>query len=129
MPVHVAVDRSKKLVISTYSGDVTDTDVSRQISQIREQAPYGPAYRAITDFTQVTQFNISSSQIRAVAQSESPLAEAQRVMVAPADEVYGTSRMFQSLASRTRPNITVVRTLAEAYSALGLSYTGNRRSP
>jgi len=124
MPVHVAVDRRRKLVITTYSGDVSDADVSRQIAEIRQQAPYGPAYRAITDFTQVRQFNISSSEIRSVAESESPLAEAQRVMVAPSDEVYGTSRMFQSLASRTRPHITVVRTLGEAYAALGIETAG-----
>jgi len=120
MPVNVSVDRNRKLVITTYSGDVTDADVARQVSQIRELAPYGPAYRAITDFTQVTQFNISSSEIRSVAVSESPLGEARRVMVAPSDVAYGTSRMFQALASRTRPHITVVRTLAEAYSSLGI---------
>lgn len=120
MPVQVAVDRSRKLVISTYSGDVTDADVAWQISEIRKQAPYDPAYRAITDFTQVRHFNISSSEIRSVAESDSPLAEAERVMVAPSDEAYGTSRMFQILASRTRPNITVVRTLTEAYSKLGI---------
>ena len=120
MPVQVAIDRSRKLVVTTYPGDVSDADVARQISQIKDQAPYGPAYRAITDFTQVTLFNISSNEIRSVAESQSPLAEAQRVIVAPSDEVYGTSRMFQSLASRTQPNITVVRSLAEAYASLGI---------
>lgn len=107
-------------MVTTYSGDVTDADVVRQICEIKQQAPYGPAYRVITDFTQVTQFNISSSEIRSVADTESPLADAMRVMVAPSDIAYGTSRMFQSLASRTRPNITVVRSLAEAYAALGV---------
>jgi hypothetical protein len=120
MPVNVSVDRSRKLVITTYSGDVTDADVARQISEISQQSPYGPTYRAITDFTEVTQFNISSSEIRSVADSESPLADARRVMVAPSDVAYGTSRMFQILASRTRPNITVVRTLSEAYAVLGI---------
>jgi hypothetical protein len=124
MPVHVSVDRSRKLVITTYSGDVSDADVAEQISEIRKQAPYGPAYRAITDFTEVAQFNISSSEIRSVADTDSPLADAHRVMVAPSDEAYGTSRMFQILASRTRPNITVVRTLAEAYAALGIDGRG-----
>jgi hypothetical protein len=124
MPVQVLVDRGRKLVVTTYSGDVTDGDVAQQISEIRKQAPYGSAYRAITDFTGVTQFNISSSEIRSVADTESPLADARRVMVAPSDVAYGTSRMFQMLASRTRPNITVVRTLAEAYASLGIDGTG-----
>ena len=99
---------------------MTDQDVARQISEIARHAPYDDGYRAITDFTQVTHFEISSEQIRRVADSKSPLERAQRVMVAPSDEAYGTSRMFQTLAGRTRPNISVVRTLEEAYKVLGI---------
>src|SRR5579859_1830695 len=111
MPVEVAVDRKNKLVITTYSGEVTDADVARQISEVQSHAPYDTGYRAITDFTDVTQFNISTDKIRSVADTESPLANAKRVMVAPTDVAYGTSRMFQALATETRPNIVVVRTL------------------
>ncbi|HWC16941.1 MAG TPA: hypothetical protein VG498_07990 [Terriglobales bacterium] len=121
MPVSVSIDSRRKLVITTYSGLVTDEDVARQISEIARQAPYGGEYRAITDFTQVTQFEISTEQIRRVAESKSPLEKAQRVMVAPSDEAYGTSRMFQTLAGHTRPNISVVRNLDEAYKVLGIS--------
>src|SRR5215469_27400 len=121
MPVQVAVDRDRKLVITSYSGEVNDADVARQISEIKRSAPYSPEYSAITDFTEVIQFNISLDQIRHVAETESPLAKSKRVMVAPADVAYGTSRMFQALSSNTRPNITVVRTLAEAYQLLGVS--------
>jgi hypothetical protein len=120
MPVSVSIDSRRKLVVTTYAGLVTDHDVARQISEIARNAPYDDEYRAITDFTQVTQFEISSEQIRSVAESRSPLERAQRVMVAPSDEAYGTSRMFQMLAGRTRPNISVVRTLEEAYKVLGI---------
>ena len=121
MPVEVAVDRNNKLVITTYSGEVTDADVARQISEVQRHAPYDADYRAITDFTGVTQFNISTDKIRSVADTESPLANAKRVMVAPTDVAYGTSRMFQALATETRPNIVVVRTLKEAYATLGIA--------
>ena len=120
MPVQVTVDRSKKLVITTYSGQVTNADVACQISEIKRQAPYDPDCRVITDFTHVTLFDISSDQIRSVADSKSPLASASRVMVAPSDVAYGTSRMFQMLAGHTRPNITVVRSMEEAYAVLGI---------
>jgi hypothetical protein len=120
MPVTVVVDRKLKLVVTTYSGQVTDADVARQISEIQSGAPYDSEYRAITDFTHVTQFEISSEQIRLVADSKSPLGNAHRVMVAPSDVAYGTSRMFQMLAGRTRPNISVVRSLAEAYDVFGI---------
>jgi len=118
MPVSVSIDSRRKLVVTTYAGLVTDHDVASQISEIARHAPYDDQYCAITDFTQVTQFEISSEQIRRVADSKSPLERARRVMVAPSDEAYGTSRMFQALSGRTRPNISVVRTLEEAYKLL-----------
>lgn len=121
MPVQVAVNRDRKLVITSYSGEVNDADVARQISEIKRNAPYDGEYSAITDFTGVTQFNISLEQIRSVAETVSPLAKSKRVMVAPTDVAYGTSRMFQALAWHTRPNITVVRTLGEAYQVLGIA--------
>ncbi|HVH88559.1 MAG TPA: hypothetical protein VM912_17710 [Terriglobales bacterium] len=121
MPVSVSVDRNRKLVITTYSGQVTDEDVARQISEIGRHAPYETDYRAITDFSDVTQFEISSRQIRLVADSKSPLDQARRVMVAPSDVAYGTSRMFQVLAASTRPNISVVRSMEEAYKVLGIA--------
>jgi hypothetical protein len=102
---------------------VTDSDVAQQIADIKRHAPFGADYRAITDFTPVTQFNISPEAIRLVAETESPLAAAVRVMVAPSDVAYGTSRMFQSLASQTRPNIHVVRTMDEARTVLGIEPT------
>ena len=120
MPVTVEVDRKRKLVITRYSGEVTDADVGRQISEINRLSPYDSDYRVITDFTQVSQFEISAQQIRDVAATESPLSKAKRVMVAPSDISYGTSRMFQVLALQTRPNISVVRSLAEAYDVLGI---------
>jgi hypothetical protein len=122
MPVEVAVDLNNKLVITTYSGEVTDADVARQVSELLRHGPYQADYRAITDFTRVTQFDISTNKIRSVADTESPLANAKRVMVAPSDVAYGTSRMFQALAAQTRPNIVVVRTLEEAYAALGIAW-------
>ena len=120
MPVTVRVDRNKKLVVTTYIGQVTNEDVARQIAEIERNAPYDGEYRVVTDFTQVTHFDISSDQIRLVAESKSPLEKARRVMVAPSDVAYGTSRMFQMLAGHTRPNISVVRSLDEAYEVLGI---------
>lgn len=128
MPVSVRIDRIRKLVITTYSGHVTNADVARQIAEIERDAPYEGDYRVITDFTQVSQFEISSDQIRLVAESKSPLEKAQRVMVAPSDVAYGTSRMFQMLAGRTRPNISVVRTLEDAYKALGVDMSGSEQA-
>lgn len=121
MSVSVKIQPTTKLVITRFSGKVTDRDVQRQVELIAASGPYDSSYRAITDFTHVEDFDVTSSMMRSVAAQPSPLAEATRVMVAPKDVEFGMSRMFQTLSHRTRPNITVVRTMAEAYKILSIS--------
>jgi hypothetical protein len=42
------------------------------------------------------------------------------IIVAPQDHVFGLSRMFSMLAEETRPHVTVVRTMEEAYCLLDI---------
>ena len=121
MSVRVAVDRQKKLVVTSFYGVVTDEDARRQLELLRAEGPFDKGYSAITDYTGAQQFDISSEIFREIAGMESPLTSgARRVVVAPSDVIYGTTRMFQSLATETRPNLTIVRTLREAYEHLGI---------
>lgn len=57
----------------------------------------------------------------ALAGEEPAMADAHpRVIVAPTQELFGLSRMFQIAGEEKRPRLTVVRTLEEAYAKLGL---------
>jgi hypothetical protein len=121
MSVSVRIQRQACLVCTRFSGRVTDDDVRQQIKLIAEGAPYDGKYFAITDFTHVERFDVTTEMIRSVASQPSPLASAKRVIVAPGDVQYGVSRMFQALSHDTRPDITVVRSMAEACTLLNIS--------
>ena len=121
MSVSVKIQRQAGLVCTRFSGRVTDDDVRQQIDLIAAGAPYEGRYCAITDFTHVERLDVATEVIRSVASQPSPLASAKRVIVAPGDVQYGISRMFQALSHDTRPDITVVRSMAEACAILDIS--------
>lgn len=121
MSVSVRIQRQAGLVCTRFSGQVTDDDVRQQIELIAAGAPYEGKFSAITDFTHVERFDVTTEMIRSVAAQPSPLSAAKRVIVAPGEVQYGVSRMFQALSQHTRPDITVVRSLTEACAILDLS--------
>lgn len=121
MSVSVRINRKDCLVLTRFSSRVNDDDVRQQIELVAAGAPYDGPYCTITDFTHVERFDVTTEMIRTVASQPSPLAGAKRVIVAPGDVQYGVSRMFQALSQNTRPDITVVRNLAEACAILKIS--------
>ncbi len=101
MPYLFEFDSSHRVLRCTMSGPVTD---------------------AILNFTQVSSIEISSVTIRNLAASSpSPqCASLPQFIVAPSDYGYGMARMFQLWGRQVRPELQVVRSLAEAYEAIGL---------
>ena|SRR5579863_7345602 len=77
---------------------------------------------SILDFSSVTEVALSTQFLKELAKRE-PVGDATklpRVIVAPSTFLFGLSRMFQVLGEHTRPRLQVVKTLDEAFSALGV---------
>ncbi|HTC94669.1 MAG TPA: hypothetical protein VK699_14605 [Terriglobales bacterium] len=122
MPRDLKIDPRLKLVFSIYYGELEDSDLSEQRFQISNHPDFRPDFSYILDFTGVTKLKVSTAAVRDCATSPSLFVrDAVRVMVAPAEAVFGLSRMYQMLAEETRPNLQIVRTLEEAYRILGIS--------
>jgi hypothetical protein len=82
-----------------------------------------PPCRGILDFSGVTDFEVSSDAIRAVAAARPIIPPGYlRILVIPQIYIYGLARMFQILGEKTRPELQVVRTLEEAYHVLDVDY-------
>jgi hypothetical protein len=122
LPRDLKIDPRLKLVFSIYYGELEDSDLSEQRFQISNHPDFRPDFSYILDFTGVTKLKVSTAAVRDCATSPSLFVrDAVRVMVAPAEAVFGLSRMYQMLAEETRPNLQIVRTLEEAYRILGIS--------
>jgi len=75
----------------------------------------------IIDFSAVTEFRVTASEVRSFAQMPptSPPFKL-RVSVAPATVVYGMNRMYDLLIAGRRSDFQVVRTRKEAEALIGL---------
>jgi len=81
-------------------------------------AAQGPC-SLILDLTAVTQFELSNEFLRLIGSKLAVPGALKRLAVAPQPVIFGSGRMVETLRSEGDAPIQVVRTLAEAYAALG----------
>ncbi|MGA9979012.1 MAG: hypothetical protein WBQ08_10330 [Candidatus Sulfotelmatobacter sp.] len=104
----------------TVEGVVTDKSLLECYATVTKYFASHPPCRGILLFSH-TKFEVSSNVVKRLASGASAFpAGFMRVFVTPTDVVYGTARMFQILAEKSRPDLHVVRTLEEAYKLLQL---------
>jgi hypothetical protein len=121
MPTNLRIDPLARIVYSTLSGTIETEDLIRQVAAIRAHPQFNPEFNELIDASAVTSFNVSSEDVRRLASRDSTFSpSADRVFVATQDLVFGLARMFQTFSAENRPRFTVVRSLSEAYSQLGL---------
>ncbi len=88
---------------------------------IRSHPEFDPSFSEIVDLSKVSTGHVSTHAIRVLSRRESIFSPtSMHVAIAPQPVIFGLVRMFQALASQTRPNVVVVRTMDDARKALGL---------
>jgi len=110
---------AENLLRLTLTGEMTDAGVMELWSKGVPIAAAHSSCRLIVDTTGVSRFGVSPKAVTMLAKKHSadlPM----RVIVAPSDVLYGTSRMFQTLTESTRQNVHIVRTMKDAYKVLGV---------
>ena len=77
----------------------------------------------ILDMTDVTSLEATPAIVRTLARSAPPMTnpENPRFLVAGSDHVYGMLRMYQIVGGESRSTLHVVRSITEAYTALGIT--------
>ena len=116
------LDAIHRMLLFRFSGDVSEQRIGQFYGEAGAQIERIHPRAAIFDFTAVTSFNVSSASVRSLAEA-SPLipdVACPRVVVAPAQHIFAMSRMFQILGGSSRPSFTVVHSMAEALTVIGL---------
>jgi anti-anti-sigma regulatory factor len=115
-------DAQNKILLSRFEGRLTDQSAAEFYEALRKRAAATKASLGIIDFSSTVEFAISSEMIRQLArQKPAPSAIGRpRVIVAPQTHAFGLFRMFQIEGEHTRPLLQVVRTMDEAFAALGV---------
>jgi hypothetical protein len=123
MALLLQFDRENKILLLRIVGPLTEDVVAEVQVAIMTYSNETDADAAIFDFSQVTEFSVSTPYIQQLARQRPSMknaADRQRVIVAPEGVGFGLSRMFQTMGETTRPLLSVVRTLNEALEALGV---------
>jgi len=116
-------DPVNKVLLARFEGRFTDEAAAEFYREIRERSTATDASAGIWDLSSVTEFAVSGEFIRWLADQEPAMpdgARRPRILVAPTLEGFGLARMFQIAGESTRPLLQVVRTLDEAFAALGV---------
>ena len=126
MGVQVTIEVSQRLVLWTFSGELTDADTVGAGSLIRSHPDFDPNFSEIIDCSAVTGVSVSTSAVEQVSRRESHFNLASlHVIIAPQDVIFGLARMAQVFAEKTKPNVVVVRSMEEAREYLRLHRTGS----
>jgi hypothetical protein len=104
----MSFDARNNLLRVTLEGRVTDAILLDSYATAAKYVAANPPCRGIWNFSEVTQFEVSSDTIGELARS-SPiiLSGHMRVVVAPQDHLYGLAPMFQILGQETRSDLHV----------------------
>jgi len=123
------IDPEQRILRSTFEGKVVFDDLldHQRMGALLVQSldPRG----ALIDLSGADPFDVTPDAIRRLAKMPPamPQRERPRVVVAPSDHQFGMARIFQIEGRATRPNLSVVRTVEDAWAILGLDEAHFRR--
>jgi len=119
MPVVLKIDPQRKVVYSTFYGDVTDAELLGHGKAIGSDPDFNPEFSEIVDFSSVTNVAISESALTALAANPSLFkSSVVHIVVAPTEALFQLVSKYKDFAQSSRPNLFVVRTRSEAYRLL-----------
>jgi hypothetical protein len=121
---NVVIEFEPKLKVACvrWTGDVSLQTLRREYEKFRTLPEVAGLKAVIVDFSHAQQVQLSCNDISAFSQDSAIfLPGFPRVFIGPKDLQFGLLRMYQTLAGDPRDGTCVVRTMDEAYAALGLT--------
>jgi hypothetical protein len=119
MPVVLKIDPQRRVVYSAFYGRLTAEEMVGHRNVIATDPDFRSHFNEVTDFTSVTEADVSEATLRAIAANPSLYdASVIHIVVAPSEPLFQIASKYRDLARTSRPNLHVVRTRAEAYELL-----------
>jgi hypothetical protein len=122
MAIRFEFDAASKVLLGRLDGILTDDSLREAYETAAKYAVATDAQTGIWDTTSVTEFALSSEFMRSLASQVPIIADPKRarIIVASKPAAFGLFRMFQITGERSRPKLTIVHTLDEAFAVLGI---------
>jgi hypothetical protein len=123
MGYRLEFDPANTILRMRIEGRLTDESLAEVYQTGLEHWAATDASAFIWDFSFVTEFAISTSFMREMANQEPAMPDTTRrpcIVVVPTTIGFGLARMFQIAGETKRPLLEVVHTMDEALAALGI---------
>lgn len=123
MPWTSRVDPAARLVYTRVSGTLRWDDAVAHRAALAADPRFEPTFHHVLDLSGVDRVDLTTPDVMDLAGDSILVAPARQAIVAPADVVFGISRMYDSYRQRSSDHeqIEVCRTLAEARARLALN--------
>ena len=123
------VGRSHRLVVSTFSGEVTRDQIEAACTKLRHDSDFRPDYRQLADLSQVSRLNLYLEDVDSIRSTYDPFSSKSRraffvpdkLNVVPDNSTFGTVRTYQSVVKSEQ--FEVFPSLLDAISWLDLQVT------
>ena len=116
LPFETSFDRSRRLMITRAWGHITLPDLRAYQQALGQTQEFDPTWAHIFDARDAVRFDVSSADIRALADTSMLATSARRAMVATNPTTFGEFRMYATSREFRAggPEIGVFTTLEEA---------------
>jgi hypothetical protein len=115
MPASYAIDKQKRLVVTSAWGKCTVEDALEFRRQILKDEDFDPSFAQLADFSAVTTIDISPGEVRMLAWMSPFSPGSRRAIVVQSQLAFGLARIFETLRTlRGERYIRVFHTREEA---------------
>jgi len=97
MPFATSFYLDRRLMITRAWGHITFADVRAYQQELRQRPGFDPTWALVVDARDVAQVDMSSAEIRELAETSVLAPSARRAMVATAPAIFGLFRMYGTL--------------------------------
>jgi hypothetical protein len=109
------IDKVRRLVLSSGSGVLNKEEAQSHQTRLLADPDFDPTYSQLIDFTHITQFDLSSDDVRLLAQRNIFSPNSRRAFLVASDLAFGLGRMYEILREGAgERGIRIFRTLEEA---------------
>ena len=115
-------DLANKVLITWVDGELTDELIRKLDAEMRKRLLQTNPGIHIIECSSVVKFSMSSESVRHLARREPaiPGKSCRRFFVMPSTEGFGIARMFQIAGEPHYDRMTILRSLNEVFSTLGV---------
>lgn len=99
MPVQFEIDKSKRLVMSTASYELTLNDVRKHQDALLAHPDFNHEFDQIGIFTDTVSLDMSAAEVREAATRQLFASTSRRAFVASTSHTFGMARMFETYYS------------------------------